>query len=316
MALALRLDVPAGELPVPPIAAGAHARSRELERTRERRQRTGVELGTHAAPRGELVDVPEQPEPGDVRHGVRLEAADDVRGREVQLEHRLDRRVERAVGSDPVTLRLEDDPGAEALRQEKHVAGDRAGLRPDPLWVHGSDDGEAVLRLGVANRVAARQNRAGLTHLRVRTREHLAEHLHRKLLGERGHGQCEQRPAAHCEDVVERIRRRDRAERARVVDQRRKEVDGEHDRALVVEPVDRGVVGGIEADEQILRVGGHESGEERLEPAGGVLRRAPSGLRERRESDGLHAEHCTRKEFPRGPGIPEAGEILPLLLSP
>ena len=41
--------------------------------------------------------------------------------------------------------------------------------------------------------------------------------------------------------------------RSSVVDERREEVDGEHDRALVVQPVDGRVVGGVEPDEQILR---------------------------------------------------------------
>ena len=119
----------------------------------------------------------------------------------------------------------------------------------------------------VADRVAAGEDRARLAHPLVRAGEHLAEHLDRELLRERGDREREQRSAAHREDVVQRVRRGDRAERARIVDERREEVDREDDRALVVEPVDRGVVGGIEADEQILGVGRDEPGEERLEPS-------------------------------------------------
>ena len=217
-------------------------------------------------------------------------AANDVRCCQVELEHRLDRCVERAVGRDAVPLRLKNDPRAEALRQEEHVAGQRARLRPDPLRMNHADDGEAVLRLGVADRMAAREDRARLAHLLVGAREHLAEHLDRKLLGERGDGEGEQGPAAHREHVVQRIRRRDRAERARIVDERREEVDREDDRALVVEAVDRRIVGRIEADEEILGIGRSEPGEERLEPARRVLRRASARLGERRESDGLHVE--------------------------
>ena len=80
--------------------------------------------------------------------------------------------------------------------------------------------------------------------------------------------------AAHREDVVERVRRRDRAEVARVVDDRREEVDREHERALVVEPVDGGVVGRVEPDEQVLRLGGHEAAQQLLEPRRRILRGA------------------------------------------
>src|SRR5262249_53907942 len=119
----------------------------------------------------------------------------------------------------------------------------------------------------------------------------------RKLLGKRSDGQSEQRPAAHREDVVERVRRGNRSERARVVDERGEEVDGEDERALVVEPVHSRVVGGIEADQKIFRISRNEAGKKSLESPGRVLRRTAAGRRERRESDRLHAEHCTRKEF-------------------
>ncbi len=57
----------------------------------------------------------------------------------------------------------------------------------------GSDDREPVLRLGVANRVTAGEDRTGRAHALVRAGKHLAEHLDRKLLRERGDGQRQQR---------------------------------------------------------------------------------------------------------------------------
>ena len=110
--------------------------------------------------------------------------------------------------------------------------------------MHGADDSEAVLRLRVADRVPAREDRTGRAHLLGRRREDGAEHLGRQLLRERSDRKREQRRAAHRKDVVERIRRCDASERCGVVDERREEVEREDDRALVVELVDRGVVGG------------------------------------------------------------------------
>ena len=59
---------------------------------------------------------------------------------------------------------------------------------------------------------------------------------------------------------------------ARVVDERREEVEREDDRAVVVQPVHGRIVRWREADEQILRLRRDEAGEEPLEPGRGVLR--------------------------------------------
>jgi hypothetical protein len=154
--------------------------------------------------------------------------------------------------------------------------------------VHRADHREPVLRLVVSDRVATRKDRTGRAHPLVRTGENFPEHLYRQLLGKSGNREREQRHAAHREDVVQGIRRRNGSERARIVDQRREEVDREDDRALVVETVDRRVVRRVETDEQILRVGGNEAREQTLEADGRVLGRAAAGTRERRERHRLH----------------------------
>ena len=143
-----------------------------------------------------------------------------------------------------------------------------------PLRVHGADDREPVLRLLVADRVPAGEQAAGLAHLRVGGGEDRREHLDRQLLGERRDRKREQRRAAHREDVVQRIRRGDRAVVGRVVDDRREEVDGEDDRPLVVELVDGGVVRGRKPDEKVLGLDRHEAAQQLLELRRRVLRGA------------------------------------------
>ena len=148
-----------------------------------------------------------------------------------------------------------------------------------------ADDREPVLRLGVADRVAAGEDRAGRAHLLVRSGEDRARRA--RSASSSGNAAIESASsgvAAHREDVVERVRRRDRAEERRVVDERREEVDGEDERALVVEPVDGGVVGRVEADEQILRLRRDEALEQLLEPRRRVLRGAAAADREAREA--------------------------------
>ena len=160
--------------------------------------------------------------------------------------------------------------------------------------MHRPDDRQPVLRLVVADRVAAGEDRPRLARRLRGAREHLAEHRDGELLGERGDGEREERPPTHREDVVERVRRRDPPERVRIVHHGWEEVDGEDERGLLVEPVDGRVVGGVEADEQIGRLGRDEPLEQLLEPRRGVLRRAPTRLREAREAVGrAHRFECT-----------------------
>ena len=64
--------------------------------------------------------------------------------------------------------------------------------------------------------------------------------------------QRQDRPAAHRIDIGDRVGRGDAAEVVRVVDDRHEEVGGRDQRLLVVELVHRGVVGGLDADQQLL----------------------------------------------------------------
>ena len=219
----------------------------------------------------------EQPEPRHVRDRVRHHRPDGIGGGPVQRAHPphgLGR-----VGEPPLRT-AQDERGAERLRQVEKVAGPRAGLRPHRLRIDGADDGQAVLLLGVANRVAAGEQRPGIADGAFRPGKDTPHDLHGQVFRERRHGEGQQRQAPHREDVVERVRRRDRAEVVGVVDDRREEVDGEDQRPLGVEPVDGGVVGRVEADQQILGRGGHESAEQFLEPRGRKLRGAAAGGRQ------------------------------------
>ena len=159
-----------------------------------------------------------------------------------------------------------------------------------------ADDREAVLRLRIANRVPAGQNRARGPYALVGAGEDVTEHLDRKLLGKRRDGERQQRFSTHREHVVQRIRRCDRAKRARVVDERREEVDREHERALVIEPIHGGVVRRIEPNEQILGLRRNEPTEERLEASGRVFRGAAACAGQGRERNCLHAKSLGLEE--------------------
>ena len=264
------------------------------ERTGFAGERGSLELNPNVASRRHLVGVPEQPEARHIGDRIRAERPQSVGGRAIERAHRDDRCIERSRRRPSVALRLEYEACPERLRQEQSVTHLRTVLRPDPVRVHGADDGEAVLRLVVANRVAAGENRPRRPDDLVCSREDLTEYLGGKLLRERRYRECEERHATHGKNIIERVGRRDRAEVPRIVDDRREEVDGEHDRPLVVEAVDGRVIGRVEADEELCRVDRNEACEQRLEASRRILRGAPAGLRERGQRRGHGHEISVR----------------------
>ena len=269
-----------GEIAVARVAARAHAVASQVEGAVDGREARGLEPNTHAAPVGDLVRVPEEPEAGDVRDGVGLDGAQDVGRFVVQRPHPANGALELLCARIAALVAGHDQAGAERLGQEERVAGAGAVLGPDRVWVDHADDCEPVLRLGVADRVASSQKAAGGTDLGIGGGKDLREHLHRKLLRKCRDREREQRRAAHRKHVVERVRRRDRAVVARVVDDGRKEVERENQGALVVQAVHSRVVGRSEPDEQVLRLRGDEARQQLLEPGGRVLGGATATGRE------------------------------------
>jgi hypothetical protein len=128
-----------------------------------------------------------------------------------------------------------------------------------------ADHGQPVLRLDVPDRVPPGQQRARLSNLGSGGVEDGAHRLHRQLLRKRGDGEREQRPAAHGEDVVQRVRGRDRPEDGGIVDHGREEIGREDEGTLVVELVDGGVVRGRETHEEVLGGRRREAGKELLQ---------------------------------------------------
>ena len=73
-----------------------------------------------------------------------------------------------------------------------------------------------------------------------------------QVFGERRDRQREQHPAAHREDVGQRIGRGDLAVGPRVVDERREEVERPDDREVVADAVGGGVIGRLQAGDQLV----------------------------------------------------------------
>ncbi len=194
-----------------------------------------------------------------------------------------------------------DHSEPDRLREHEHVADPGARVGEHVVGMHGADDGESVLRLGVVDRVAAADERTGRAQDLGAPVEHPREQVEGQALARPGDEvQREQWRAPHRVDVGQRVRRGDAAPVERVVDDRGEEVGGDHDGEVVAQPVHRGVVGGVEPDEQIgVGRGGTEAADEPEhgpEVGGGELARAARAVRELREPDrffdGVHPAHA------------------------
>src|SRR6266536_5981152 len=126
--------------------------------------------------------VAEEAEPGHVRHGVGPEGTQCLRGLPVEGSHPADRSFERLRSGQSALEARQDETGPERLRHVERVARLRAVLAPDSVRVDGADDGQAVLRLRVADRMPAGEDRAGAAYLQVGGGEDGGEHLYRQLL--------------------------------------------------------------------------------------------------------------------------------------
>src|SRR3979490_645814 len=113
---------------------------------------------------------------------------------------------------------------------------------------------QAVDRLEHVDRMPPRGGDARLGAHRLAAFENAADHRHRQLVERHADdGEREDRPRAHGVDVGERIGGRDAPEVVRVIDDRREEISGGDERLAVVQAVDRCIVRGLGADEQLLR---------------------------------------------------------------
>ena len=167
--------------------------------------------------------------------------------------------------------------------------GPRATLAQQSVRMRRADDGEAVLGLRIADRVAAGKGAARLADLGRSPVEDLRHHVPRQLLGERRDRQGEEDAATHREHVAHRVRGGDLAERAGIVDERWEEVDRADDREVVADAIRRRVVRWLEAGDELRRCRHRTEAGERLgQHVGTELGRTPAAIGERRETEARH----------------------------
>ena len=113
-------------------------------------------------------------------------------------------------------------------------------------------DRETVLELFVDDRVTADDEGAGLVNFVLPTAQDLGEHAQRKRVRWKADDvERSERLTAHGIDVGEGIRRCDLAKGVWIIDDRREEVDGLHEREVVGQHEDPRVIEGLATDDQV-----------------------------------------------------------------
>ena len=175
----------------------------------------------------------------------------------------------------------------------------------------GAGHGVAELDLAVAHGVPAEQHDAGAPQRVVSAPEDLGDGGGvDEVLGKPGDRQRGQRPPAHRVDVAQRVRRGDLAVDVRVVDDRREEVHGLHQRRPGLPRVHTGIVSGPEVH-QDPRVGLHGDVAQHVsELAGGEFARSTSAAHQLGETLLLGHEGILQGSG-QGPGIPALSRRVP-----
>ena len=237
--------------------ARLHAGAGQLQRAVQHRQRRAIEDEARTGAARHLQAVSQQAEARHIGGGHDPLAHQDLRRDPVETAHLVDGGLQIRVRRLALPRARDEDPGPESFRQQEPIAGSCATLAQELVGVRRADHRETVLGLGVADRVAAGKGATGFADRGRRALEDRGEHVPWQILGERRDRQGEQDATAHREHVAEGVRGCDLAERARVVDERREEVERADDREVIRDAVGGGIVGRVQAgDERPIGVDG------------------------------------------------------------
>ena len=139
---------------------------------------------------------------------------------------------------DPLLLRFaaldrrRDHARPDRLREDEFVARQCAAIRQHAPRIDHPRDGITELDLGIANAVPTYDRAPGLHHLRKAAGKNPLEHIEVALLREAHHRKCGQRTSTHRIYIAQRIGGGDLSEGIWVIDNRREEVHGLHQRLV------------------------------------------------------------------------------------
>lgn len=240
-----------GEFAVGLESAGDELGADTFDGSGKKHDSLGEEAQADRRTEGHFAGVTDDAETGDVGHGVGVVLERDFAGGLVERGHGY------GGGVDPRGLGLGlldgggDDAGADGLGEDQCVAGTRGGVGKDARGIDGSGDGVTEFEFGIADAVAANDGASGLNHFAEASGEDLFEDLGVTLFGEANHGERRDGATAHGIDIAESVGGGDLSEGEWVVDDGCEEVDGLDESERRRDKVDSGVVGFVEANQDI-----------------------------------------------------------------
>ena len=195
--------------------------------------------------------MPQQAEPGHIGGGLRPDPEHRLGGRPVERGHDGGGLLDQG-GGGPLPFQCRgDDAHRQRLREHEGEAGRRPRRAHQPLGVHHAGDRHPVLRLLVLDRVATHDGCPGLARLVGAPLQHPGKQVEVQVLGPPEQVEGQDRPSSHGVAVAEGVGRRDGAPDVGVVDDRGEKVDGQQQRQVVADPVDGGVVGRVESQQEV-----------------------------------------------------------------
>ena len=282
------LDARPEEIAVAVGAGRDEAHLRHLAGARHDGHVVGMKLERDAAGLGHLAAMAHEREARDVGGGVSLKAAERLGAVLVEGDHGVGGDLHAGLVEQLGLVGRGEHAGAEGLGEHEGVPHPRAGVGEHAVELDEAGDGQAELGLVIVDGVAARHDDAGLAALVGATGEDLASHLEAQAVGEAQQVEGERGAPSHGPDVGEGVGGGHLAEEERVVHHGREEVGGAHQAPAVAQVIDVGVVGGVEAHEQVGVVQARKVRKDLREVAGRKLRGAPRRLHELGELNSGH----------------------------
>ena len=193
----------------------------------------------------QVLEVAQQSEPRDISGGVDRfsQRAHRLGGARVERRHHVHGRRHRRLGDQIAFQRGTQDPGAQELRQHERVAHSSTGIGEKMIGMHFTEGHHPVLRFLVVDGMPSKDECAGLSCHIPTASQRVAEQLeHLRVAGPPHEIQGKERRRAHGIDVAKRVGGGDGTKRVRVIDDRCEEIHAGHDRAIVRQPKDRGII--------------------------------------------------------------------------
>ncbi len=195
--------------------------------------------------------MPEQAKSSDIRERVHVEPRQNLGRASVQCRHHVN-----GIGDGVFIILVvlgggADDAQADRLGEHEDIAGPSAAVGENARGMNRADNREAEDRFFAFDRVPADDGDAGLRRFVRGALENLGQHRRRQIVRKPHDAQGRERLASHRIDIGQGVRGGDLAEIARIIDDRREEIGGQHQRHFIRNPIDRGVVGRGAADQHI-----------------------------------------------------------------